>query len=56
MYSPGVGVSGVVHVLAKRPYIAAAVAAVVVGASLMISVSPPSAPPTPSVPVFWSQK
>jgi hypothetical protein len=56
MYSPGVGFSGVVHLLAKRPQIVAAVAAAVLAASLVTSVSPPPTPPTPSVPVFWSQK
>jgi len=54
--APGVGFSGAVHLLAKRPYITAAVAAAVLVAVLIKPVPVPPTPPPPSVPAFWSQR
>ncbi len=62
MYSIGVGASfgfslaGAVHLIAKRPYIVAAIAAVALAVSLMKPVPPPPSPLTPSVTVNWSGK
>jgi hypothetical protein len=62
MYSIGVGASfgfslaGAVHLIAKRPYIVAAIAAAALAVSLMKPVPPPPSPLTPSVTVNWSGK
>jgi len=54
--APGVGFSGAVHLVAKRPYLAGAVAVAILAASLMKPVPVPPTPPSPSVPALWSQK
>jgi hypothetical protein len=57
MYTPGVGsISGVLHLTARHPYIAAALATVLLGFSL---VRPLPLPPSPRImkpPAFAMQK
>lgn len=50
MYSPFGSVSGVVHLIAKRPYISAFVATIAITAALATTPPVPPAPLTPSVP------
>ena len=57
MYTPGVGsISGVLHLTARHPYIAAALATVLLGISLVKPL--PSSPSLPSLkpPAFAMQK
>jgi hypothetical protein len=54
--APGVGLSGAVHLVAKRPYIAGAIAGAILVITLMRPVPVPPTPPVPSVPAFWSQE
>jgi hypothetical protein len=57
MYTPGVGsISGVLHLTARHPYIAAALATVLLGVSLVKPI--PAPPPMPSLkpPAFAMQK
>jgi hypothetical protein len=50
MYSPFGSVSGVVHLIAKRPYISALVATVAITTALATTPPVPPAPLTPSLP------
>lgn len=57
MYTPGVGsISGVLHLTAKHPYIAAALATVLLGVSLVKPVPPPPSVPSLKPPTFAMQK
>jgi len=56
----GFSITFAVHLVAslisKRPYIAVAIAAVLLGMLLLKPIPPPPSPPTPSVPATWSSK
>ena len=58
--SYGFSITFAVHLVAslisKRPYIAVAIAAVLLGVLLLKPIPPPPFPPTPSVPATWSSK
>jgi hypothetical protein len=57
MYTPGVGsISGVLHLTAKHPYIVAALAIVLLGASLVKPIPPPPSLQSPKPPAFALQK
>lgn len=57
MYTPGIGsISGVLHLTAKHPYIAAAVAIVLLGVSLVKPIPPPPSVQTQRPPAFALQK
>lgn len=57
MYGSGLGsFSGIIHVAARRPFIAAVVLAGALTASMFKPVPPPPIPPTPSVPTFAVSK
>jgi hypothetical protein len=57
MYTPGVGsISGVFHLTARHPYIAAAFATVLLGASLVKPLPPPPSPHVMKPPAFAMQK
>jgi hypothetical protein len=50
----GFSVAGIIHLVAKRPYIVAVIGLAILGASLMKPVPPPPLPSAPPVPVNWS--
>jgi hypothetical protein len=57
MYTPGVGsISGVLHLTARHPYIAAALATVLLGVSLVKPIPPPPSPQIMKPPAFAMQK
>jgi hypothetical protein len=57
MYTPGVGsISGVLHLTAKHPYIAAALTTVLLGISLAKPLPPPPSVPSLKPPAFAMQK
>jgi hypothetical protein len=57
MYTPGVGsISGVLHLTARYPYIAAALAIVLLGVSLVKPIPPPPSPQSLKPPAFAMQK
>jgi hypothetical protein len=57
MYTPGVGsISGVLHLTARHPYIAAALATVLLGVSLVKPLPPPPSPQVMPPPAFATQK
>lgn len=57
MYTPGIGsISGVLHLTAKHPYIVAALAIVLLGASFVKSIPPPHSLQSPKPPAFALQK
>ncbi len=57
MYSPGVGsISGVVHLTARHPYIAAALATVLLVVSFVKPIPPPPSLQRPKPPAFAMHK
>jgi len=57
MYTPGVGsISGVFHLTARHPYIAAALAMVLLAVSLLKPIPPPPFLPSLKPPAFALQK
>ena len=57
MYTPGVGsISGVLHLTARHPYIAAALTTMLLGISLMTPIAPPPCLPSLKPPAFAMQK
>jgi len=57
MYTPGVGsISGVLHLTARHPYIAAALAAVLLVVSFVKPFPPPPSLQGPKPPAFAMQK
>jgi hypothetical protein len=57
MYTPGVGsISGVLHLTARHPYVAAALAAVLLAVSFVKPIPPPPSPQSPKPPAFAMHK
>jgi hypothetical protein len=57
MYTPGIGsISGVLHLTARHPYIAAALAIVLLGFSLEKPIPPPPSLPSLKPPAFAMEK
>jgi hypothetical protein len=57
MYTPGIGsISGVLHLTAKHPYIAAALAIVLLGVSFVKPIPPPPPLQSPKPPAFALHK
>jgi hypothetical protein len=57
MYTPGIGsISGVLHLTARHPYIAAVFVTVLLGFSLVKPIPPPPSIPSLKAPAFAMQK
>jgi hypothetical protein len=54
--APGVGLSGALHIVARRPYLAGAVAVGILVLTLMKPIPVPPPPPSPAVPASWSSR